>query len=129
MRFYRHRQLSKGLPLWVETVERLQAADSSGAVGRASTAARPSVDYPLDLNTASAIELELLPGVGPKKAADIIAFRRTRGPFKTVDELEMVRGIGPKTLERVKPLLTVRGAPRDTSTSAEPDKYAPDKAD
>ncbi len=63
----------------------------------------------IDINRASAAQLETLPGIGPKKAADIIRFRSAT-PFKTVDDLTNVSGIGPKTLESVRPLVTVDAA-------------------
>jgi competence ComEA-like helix-hairpin-helix protein len=61
----------------------------------------------LNINTASAAELELLPGIGPALAARIIEDRLAAGPFKSVDDLDRVKGIGPKTLERVRDLCTV----------------------
>ena len=61
----------------------------------------------LDLNSASQDELETLPGIGPKLAAEIIAYR-SRAPFASVDDLTNVSGIGPKKLEGVRNLVTVR---------------------
>ena len=60
----------------------------------------------INVNTASASELERLPGIGPKKAQAIL---QTRGeaPFASIDDLQRVRGIGPKTLERLRPLVTI----------------------
>jgi competence protein ComEA len=61
----------------------------------------------LDLNTATAAQLEALPGIGPSRAAEIIADRTANGPFRTVDELDRVKGIGPSTLDRLRPMLRV----------------------
>lgn len=61
----------------------------------------------LDLNTATAAELELLPGVGPALAARIIDHRKRLGSFKRVDDLDKVRGIGEKTLARIRPHVRV----------------------
>ena len=57
----------------------------------------------LDVNSASADELELLPSVGPALAAKIVADRAARGPFKCVADLDRVSGIGPATLEEIAP--------------------------
>ena len=59
----------------------------------------------ININTASAAELESLPNIGAKKAQLIIEAR----PFNTVDDIVKVKGIGPKTLELLRPRLTVRG--------------------
>jgi competence protein ComEA len=68
---------------------------------------------PLDLNAASAEQLTRLPGIGPRRAADIVAQRETRR-FERVSDLLRVRGIGRRTYIKLKPYLTVRpkgGAP------------------
>ena len=62
----------------------------------------------VDVNAASAAALAAaLPGVGPVKAAAIVAHREANGPFASPDALVEVRGIGPKTLERLRPLIGV----------------------
>lgn len=63
----------------------------------------------LNLNTASAQELMLLPGIGPKKADVIIAWRERRGKFKRVADLRRVKGFGAKTLKKLRPYLSVSG--------------------
>ncbi|MCA8985698.1 MAG: helix-hairpin-helix domain-containing protein [Planctomycetaceae bacterium] len=63
--------------------------------------------YMLDLNTANWIELALLEGIGEVLGKKIVADREANGPFQTVDALRRVNGIGPKTLEKLKPHLTV----------------------
>ncbi len=62
----------------------------------------PSIARRIDLNTAPAAELELLPGIGPALAARIIEERENEGPFESVDDLQRVRGIGPRTVERIR---------------------------
>ncbi|MFW0110409.1 helix-hairpin-helix domain-containing protein [Rothia sp. P13129] len=61
----------------------------------------------VNINTASAQELETLPRVGPATAQKIIEFRQAHGGFRDVDELESVSGIGPALLERLRPLVRV----------------------
>lgn len=61
----------------------------------------------LDLNRATADDLELLPGVGPALARRIVAERQRRGGFRSVDEVTRVKGIGSRTLARLQPLLRV----------------------
>jgi len=60
-------------------------------------------DPPIDVNAASAEELQRLPGVGPVMAGAIVAGR----PFRSVAELDRVRGIGPKTLDKLRPFVVV----------------------
>lgn len=56
---------------------------------------------PLNINVASAEQMaETLTGIGPSRAAAIIAYREAHGPFDMVDDLSKVKGIGPSILER-----------------------------
>src|SRR5436305_7490220 len=73
--------------------------------GGAAAAGEPSPTAPLDLNTASAEQLDALPGVGPATAQKIIDYRQAHGPFRSVDELEAVPGIGPSKLAQLKGLV------------------------
>jgi competence protein ComEA len=66
-----------------------------------------SAAAPLDLNAATADQLETLPGIGPSIAAAIVEHRDRRGPFRTVDDLLDVAGIGPARLEELRELVTV----------------------
>jgi len=64
----------------------------------------------IDINTATAAELETLKGIGPSKAAAIIQYRTEHGAFQSVDDLVKVPGVGPKTLGDVKDKISVGGA-------------------
>lgn len=56
---------------------------------------------PVNVNTADAATIaKALDGIGPAKAAAIVAWRQEHGPFKTVDEVGQVKGVGASTLER-----------------------------
>lgn len=63
----------------------------------------------VNLNTADVEQLQLLPGVGEKRAAAIIEIRSSKGGFKSVDELVEVKGVGAVLLERLRPHLTLSG--------------------
>lgn len=68
-------------------------------------AAAPWPDMRLDVNRATAAELNALPGLGPALAERIAADRAAAGPFASVDDLARVPGIGPAKIERVRPLV------------------------
>ena len=74
----------------------------AGAAGPTGTGASPGK---VDLNTATAAELDALPGVGPATAAKIISDRTANGPFRSVDDLMRVSGIGPAKFDALKDLV------------------------
>lgn len=63
----------------------------------------------VNINTADAAQLALLPRVGPSVAQKIVDFRKENGPFKTAEDLMLVQGIGEKTFQLLKPYLAVSG--------------------
>ncbi len=78
--------------------------------GRLEPAAPPPAAMRIDLNTATAAQLEILPRIGPALAQRIIEDREVNGPFASVEDLTRVRGIGPRTVERLAPMVEVRAA-------------------
>ena len=62
----------------------------------------------ININTATVEELQTLQGIGEQKAGDIVHYREENGPCSRVEDLLKVSGIGPKTLEDLRPLITVR---------------------
>jgi competence protein ComEA len=68
-------------------------------------------EFPININTASQEELEMLPQIGPVIAANIIEYRTTHGPFETIDAIQNVSGIGPKTFDEIKELIIVEISP------------------
>jgi competence protein ComEA len=71
------------------------------------TTSGSSEDGPVDLNTATAADLEELPGIGPVLADRIVDWRTEHGRFTTVDELREVDGIGEKLMSRLRSLVRV----------------------
>jgi competence protein ComEA len=63
----------------------------------------------INVNTATTEELQLLPGVGEARAKAVIALRKQRGGFKSVDDLTLVKGIGDVALERMRPFVRTEG--------------------
>lgn len=74
----------------------------------------------LDINAASAGELERLPRVGPALAKRIIAWREQHGPFANPEQLRHVRGIGPATVRLISPLVTFSGRHRPLVSESPP---------
>jgi competence protein ComEA len=75
--------------------------------GAAGDATGGETTGPVSLNTASAEQLDSLPGIGPAIAQQIITYREAQGPFDSVDQLTEVPGIGPAKLEQLRPLVAL----------------------
>jgi|GEM_PF-729562 competence ComEA-like helix-hairpin-helix protein len=63
---------------------------------------------PVDLNRATAVELQQIPGIGPRRAAAIVRFRQKSGPFRRVEDLLAIRGFSTRMLEKIRPYVVVR---------------------
>src|SRR5262245_63803616 len=107
-------------------MRRVQAVLVSCLVGLAAPPARAgkAVDGVVNLNTAEVGVLGLLPGIGPAKAAQIVAYRK-RHPFRTVDELVRIKGIGRKMVRRLRAHLAVAGPTTASGVAAPPVATAP----
>lgn len=79
------------------------------AVAAGAVAGETAAAGVVNVNTASATELQLLPRVGPALAGRILEFREANGPFAAVDELVAVKGIGETSLEKLRPFVAVSG--------------------
>jgi competence protein ComEA len=85
-------------------VPRREASESAGSATSVDGGATPSK---VNINSASAVELEALPGIGEVIAQEILDYRTANGPFASVDDLLDVSGIGEVTLENIRDLVTV----------------------
>jgi competence protein ComEA len=84
-------------------VEVVRTGETPVPAAAGSAEASPLVN----VNTADAVMLETIPGIGPVTAAAIIAHREASGSFESVEELLEVQGIGPATLESLRAYVTV----------------------
>jgi competence protein ComEA len=91
----------------------LAGAPAAHAAGASQDApdAKAAPAAAVNLNTASAAQLEALPGIGAKMAVRIVEYRQKNGGFKKVEDLMNVKGIGEKSFLKLKPRLTV-GPPK-----------------
>jgi competence protein ComEA len=75
-------------------------------------------NFRLDVNSATWVEWGQLDGIGDALAHRIVADREEHGPFNSIDELRRVKGMGPKTLERLRPWLTIESPPPNEGKSS-----------
>lgn len=83
------------------------SAGGYGGSGGTQGSGQSTVQFPININTATQAELEFLPGIGPVLARAIIARREEVGPFRRTEELQDISGIGAKTFEKLASLVTV----------------------
>jgi competence protein ComEA len=95
---------NQGPPVKMDSVLPLTVEPSKRPTAKPNKAA--SLTEPIEVNTASREQLTQIPGIGPKLSQNIID-QRTQKPFQTIADLRRVPGIGVKTLEKIKPFVTV----------------------
>lgn len=93
-------------PIRVETERRLEPSAAVIALP-APTVERSGGVERVNINTADAATLATLPGIGEKRAADIIADRERNGPFRFPEDITRVKGIGEETLKQFVDQITV----------------------
>lgn len=97
-----------GERVWFPRVgEEAEPPVAAGSGGGAASGGGSGPTVPLDLNVATAEELDELPGIGPATASAILQHRAEHGPFASVDQLLDVPGIGEAKLEQLRDLVTV----------------------
>lgn len=74
--------------------------------------------HPIDINTATAKQLEQLPGIGPTTAKAIVEFRTKAGRFERVTDLLAIRGISELKLQKMRPYITIGPAPKKSSPAS-----------
>ncbi|MGH9349967.1 MAG: ComEA family DNA-binding protein [Vicinamibacterales bacterium] len=83
------------------------AVGASAQDAERPAAPKATASAPVNLNTATAAQLDSLPGIGARTAALIIEYRQKNGGFKKIEELMNVRGVGEKSFLKLKALITV----------------------
>jgi competence protein ComEA len=99
----------KRLALALATLVFLSAPTAPAFAQEKPAKAAPAIAT-VNLNTATSVQLEGLPGVGAKAAQRIIEYRQKNGAFKKIEELMNVKGFGEKSFLKLKPYLTVGAA-------------------
>lgn len=84
-----------------------QPASSAGTVAGTSTSKAQPISGKVNINTATAAELDTLPGIGPAYAGRIIDYRTSHGGFKSPEEIMNVKGIGQKTYDKFKDRISI----------------------
>jgi len=79
------------------------------AAGKKPGVSNDVLEGKLNINTATSIEFQMLPGIGQKKADAIVAYRNAHGPFKAVNDLDKIKGIGKAKLNTIRPLCMLEG--------------------
>jgi competence protein ComEA len=95
-----------GTAVWAQQAPGTKAAGPAGTRAASPAGTRVTTEL-ININTADAATLEVLPGIGPVKAKAVIEYREKNGPFKMVDDLKNVSGIGDKTLQDLRDKVTV----------------------
>lgn len=81
-------------------------AENSGVIGGLVT--KEGDHEKVNINSADETELQTLPGIGPSRAAAIIEYRETSGPYKDIEDIKSISGIGEKTFEKLQESISIK---------------------
>ncbi len=106
-----HYSVCGGWCLWLACLTIVVVSRQFWSVPRDELQESPAITakFVVDLNAAQSNELKALPEVGEALASRIVNFRESHGPFTTLDDLTQVPGVGPRTLEQLRPMLSITG--------------------
>lgn len=99
--------LQDGQRLEIPSLSGTPGTPSAVTTPAAGTTPAPSSGDLININTASLVQLDSLPGIGPTIAQHIVDYRTEHGPFQSINDLMNVAGIGATTFEKLKNLITV----------------------
>lgn len=98
---------SVNLALAVSDGTQFVIEDKRKAKKKAGTSKAEEEDTKVDLNTATQEELQTIPGIGPSKATQIISYRESNGPFKTIEDIMKISGIKEGVFNKIKDSIKV----------------------
>ncbi|MEO8520281.1 MAG: helix-hairpin-helix domain-containing protein [Acidobacteriota bacterium] len=96
-------------PVSSAQMSKAQAPKTSAAKASPAGRVRATPASPVNINAATAAQLQTLPGVGASTAQRILDYRQKNGGFKKIEELMNVRGVGEKSFLKLKPLIVISG--------------------
>ncbi len=101
--------LLAGAPMSSAQISKAQAPKTSAAKASPAGRVRATPASPVNINAATAAQLQTLPGVGASTAQRILDYRQKNNGFKKIEELMNVRGVGEKSFLKLKPLIVISG--------------------
>lgn len=101
------RRVVDGEKIYVPKEGEVQTSSDGSGVESGASAAQGEIGGKININTASASELDTLPGIGPALAQRIIDYRTTNGNFRSCEDIQKVSGIGDRRYEQLKDLITI----------------------